>query len=295
MKRERGPSTDSKSPRTESRGGTLYVVGTPIGNLEDVTFRALRVLGEVAVIAAEDTRVTRKLLARYDIHTPLISYHRHSPDRRAEEILAHLERGEDVALVSDAGMPGIADPGHELIVACIAAGYAVVPVPGPTALATSLVVSGLPTDSFVFVGFLPRAASRRRELLRSLAEQPRTLVFFESPHRLVETLQVALEVLGDRRAALVRELTKKFEEVLRGPLSEITETLRGREVIGEATVLIAGATAAPAAPVDVDEAVARVERLVEGGSSMRDAVRAVAEATGLSRRALYEQAQRRRA
>jgi len=270
------------------------VVGTPIGNLEDVTLRALRVLAEVDVIAAEDTRVTRKLLARYEIHTRLISYHRHSPARRREEILARLERGEDVALVSDAGMPGIADPGHDLITGCIAAGCDVVPIPGPTALATSLVISGLPTDAFTFVGFLPRVRSKRRQALRELAEQPRTLVLFESPHRLVTTLEVALEVLGDRRAAVVSELTKKFEEVLRGPLSEMAEILRGREVIGEVTVLIAGGEPAAREAPSMEEGITSVERLVEEGASMRDAVRTVAQETGLSWRALYQQAQRRR-
>jgi len=294
MKRERGASRGSRPPRRESRGGTLYVVGTPIGNLEDVTLRALRVLAEVDVIAAEDTRVTRKLLARHEIHSRLISYHRHSPARRRDEILGRLERGEDVALVSDAGMPGIADPGHDLITACIAAGCDVVPIPGPTALATSLVVSGLPTDGFTFAGFLPRVRSRRRDALRELAGEPRTLVLFESPHRLVTTLETALEVLGDRRAAVVRELTKTFEEVLRGPLSEITETLRRREVIGEVTVLIAGAQPDTGEPPAMEEAIAGVERLVEADTSMRDAVRTVAQETGLSRRALYEQVQRRR-
>jgi len=273
--------------------GVLYVVGTPIGNLEDVTLRALRVLGEVEVIAAEDTRVTRKLLARYDLHTRLISYHRHSPQRRIEEILGRLERGENVALVSDAGMPGIADPGQELIAACIEAGHEVVPIPGPTALATSLAISGLPTDSFLFVGFPPRAAGRRRQALRELVEQPRTLVMFEAPHRLVETLEIAREVLGDRRAVVVRELTKKFEEVLRGPLSEIAATLRGREVIGEATVLIAGGAPAAAQPASLEEAVERAERLVKQGASVRDAARTVAEELGVSRRAVYERMQGR--
>ena len=198
---------------------TLYVVATPIGNLEDVTVRALKVLAEVDLIAAEDTRVTRKLLARYKIHTPLTSYHEHNKVTKLPMLLASL-REQDVALVSDAGMPGVSDPGYELVRAAVEAGYPVVPVPGPSAITSAVAVSGLPVDQFVYLGFLPRRRAARRKLLLSLASETRTLVAFETPHRLAAALQDVLEALGDRRIAVCRELTKMHEEVFRGRVSE---------------------------------------------------------------------------
>jgi len=199
--------------------GTLYVVGTPIGNLEDVSLRALRVLSEVDLIAAEDTRRTRKFLTRYEINTPLTSYHEHNKLTKLDELVSTLQQ-KDVALVSEAGMPGLSDPGYELIEAAIARGIPVVPVPGPSALITALVVSGLPTDSFLFLGFLPRRRKQRRQLLASVARERRTLVAFEAPHRLRASLADLKDVLGDRRIALARELTKMHEEVWRGSLSQ---------------------------------------------------------------------------
>ena len=201
--------------------GRLYVVATPIGNLADITLRALRVLGEVDVIAAEDTRTTRKLLAHHGIRTPLVSYHDHNEAVRTPELLARMEQGERVALVSEAGTPSISDPGYRLVSESIRADIAVEPVPGASALLAAVVVSGLPADAFVFEGFLPRRRAERRRRLSSLAAEPRTLVFFEAPHRLDHSLTDLLEVLGDRQVALCRELTKLYEEVIRGSLSEL--------------------------------------------------------------------------
>ncbi|NJN66561.1 MAG: 16S rRNA (cytidine(1402)-2'-O)-methyltransferase [Chloroflexaceae bacterium] len=202
--------------------GTLYLVATPIGNLEDITLRALRVLREVSLIAAEDTRHTRRLLAHYDIRTPCCSYHEHNKLSRLGEVLAVLAEG-DVALVSDAGTPALSDPGVELVHACIAAGWPVSPLPGPGAPIAALVASGLPTDRFLFVGFLPRRGSDRRDLLARLGRLPVTLVCFEAPHRLRASLADMLAVLGDRRVVVAREMTKLHEEFVRATLSESQE------------------------------------------------------------------------
>jgi len=208
--------------------GILYVVSTPIGNLEDITLRALRVLREVDLIAAEDTRVSRKLLSHYDIHTPLVSYHQHSRGGRAREIAAALKDGKSVALVSDAGTPGISDPGHELIGLCISEGIKVEPVPGPTAMIAALVVSGLGTARFAFEGFPPRAKRDQRKFFAGLKEESRTVCLYEAANRLVGTLETIREELAGRRLAVVREVTKKFEEVLRGDAGIIADQLRRR-------------------------------------------------------------------
>ncbi|GAG31373.1 unnamed protein product, partial [marine sediment metagenome] len=192
----------------------LYVIATPIGNLEDISLRALRLLREVKLIAAEDTRTTRRLLTAYDIKTPLTSYHEHSKRAKLDYILDYLEK-EDLALVSEAGMPGLSDPGYELIVSAIERGISVVPVPGASAVITALVVSGLPTDQFVYVGFLPRRKGQRQRLLNSIAEERRTIVAFETRHRLTEVLNEIEEILGDRRLCVCRELTKVHEEIFR--------------------------------------------------------------------------------
>lgn len=266
--------------------GTLYVVATPIGNLEDITLRALRVLKEVDLIAAEDTRKTLKLLSAYDIHKPLESYHRHSGPGKLERLLEFL-RSRDVAVVSEAGMPGISDPGELLIATAIRQGIAVVPVPGPSAPVTALVVSGLPTDRFLFLGFLPRVRSDRRRLLQSVAGQPYTLVLFEAPHRLVAALADLEETLGDRRAAAARELTKVYEEVVRGRISELRATFDARAPKGEFTLVIGPPEeAAPAeAPAESLETMAR--RLRSEGVSSKEAIRRMMEATGASRRDAY--------
>ena len=220
--------------------GTLYIVATPIGNLEDITLRALRVLKEVDLIAAEDTRHTRALLSRYDIHTRLTSYHEHNELAKARDLAARLERGENVALVSDAGTPTISDPGYRLLQEALKAGISIVPVPGPSALTAVLCASGLPTDRFVFEGFLPAKPGERSERLRSLAEETRTLVFYEAPHRIKETLRDLLEHFGDREAVVAREVTKAHEEFLRGRLSELGAELELREPRGEFTLLVRG-------------------------------------------------------
>lgn len=265
--------------------GTLYVVATPIGNLEDISLRALRVLREARLIAAEDTRATRRLLARYDIATPLTSYFEHNKLAKLEQLLAAVETG-DVALVSEAGMPGISDPGYELVAAAIARGLAVVPVPGPSAVVTALAVSGLPTDQFVYLGFLPRRAAERRRALAEAALEPRTLVAYEAPHRLRASLADALTTLGDRRMAAARELTKLHEEVVRGTVSEVLAHFGQHEPRGEFTLVFAGRPRGEAAP-DPEAARARLVELRRQGHSGREAVDQVAAETGLPRREVY--------
>ncbi|UCH34052.1 MAG: 16S rRNA (cytidine(1402)-2'-O)-methyltransferase [Armatimonadota bacterium] len=271
--------------------GALYVVGTPIGNLEDVTLRALRVLREVDLIAAEDTRVTRKLLARHDIHTPVTSYHENSPPSKLRSLVKRLGEGASIAVVSDAGMPGISDPGADLIAACVAAEIPVVAIPGPTALMTALVLSGLPTDRVVYHGFLPNRRQARRKALEELRERTETMVFYEAPHRIKACLEDMHEILGDRRAAAARELTKVYEEVVRGRLSDLSERFATHRPRGEITLIIEGAAqgGSESAP-PVEDAVTAVRQLVREGTSLRDATRIVAESTGQSRRTLYQAA-----
>ena len=219
----------------------LYVIATPIGNLEDISLRALRLLGEVKLIAAEDTRTTRRLLNAYDIKTQLTSYHEHSKRAKLDYLLDYLEK-EDLALVSEAGMPGLSDPGYELIVAAIGRGISVVPVPGASAVITALVVSGLPTDQFVYLGFLPRRQGQRQRLLSSIADEPRTIVAFETRHRIREALSDIEEMLGDRRLSACRELTKVHEEIFRGRVSQAQEHFA--EPRGEFSLIIEGKTRA---------------------------------------------------
>ena len=264
--------------------GTLYVVGTPIGNLEDISLRALRILRQVDLIAAEDTRTTRKLLARYGIETPLTSYHEHNKLTKLDYLLETL-RQKDVALVSEAGMPGLSDPGYELIRAAIERGIPVVPVPGPSALVTALVVSGLPTDSFVYLGFLPRRREERRRLLESVARERRTLVAFEAPHRLLATLADLKEVLGDRRIAIARELTKVHEEVWRGTTGEALARFEEAPPRGEFTLVIEGAKEAR---WDKDRVRQALRRMLGEGVGTREAVKAVAELAGWPKREVYE-------
>jgi 16S rRNA (cytidine1402-2'-O)-methyltransferase len=266
--------------------GTLYVVGTPIGNLEDISLRALRILGEVSLIAAEDTRKTRKLLTHFKIETPLTSYHEHNKLSKLGELLSTLQQ-KDVALVSEAGMPGLSDPGYELIEAAIARGIPVVPVPGPSALITALVVSGLPTNSFLYLGFLPRRQKERRQVLASVAREKRTLVAFEAPHRLLASLADLKDVLGDRRIVLARELTKLHEEVWRGSVSQALAHFEENSPRGEFTLVIEGAKEERVAWDEerVREALARL--LVEG-MDRKEAVKAVSELAGWPRRKVYK-------
>jgi len=219
----------------------LYVIATPIGNLEDISLRALRLLQEVKLIAAEDTRTTRHLLNAHNIKTPLTSYHEHSKRAKLDYLLNYLEK-EDLALVSEAGMPGLSDPGYELIVAAIERGISVVPIPGASAVITALVVSGLPTDQFLYLGFLPRRKGQRQRLLSSIVDEPRTIVAFETPHRLREALSDIEEILGNRRLSVCRELTKVHEEIFRGRVSQAREHFA--EPRGEFSLVIEGKTRA---------------------------------------------------
>ena len=264
--------------------GTLYLVATPIGNLEDITLRALRVLREASLIAAEDTRHTRTLLTRYDIHTPTTSYFEHNKLAKLDAILAALESG-DVALVSDAGMPGISDPGYELVRAALEGGFPVVPVPGPSAIVAALAASGLPTDAFVYVGFLPRRTGQRREFLESLLAEQRTLVMYEAPHRLLDTLSELLRTLGDRPVAVARELTKIHEEIWRGTVSGAIERFTERTPRGEFTLVVGGASE----PEQWTEEQVRgaLAKLLAAGISARDAASEVAARSGWSKRNLY--------
>lgn len=269
--------------------GKLYIVATPIGNLEDITLRALRVLKEADVIAAEDTRVSRKLLSHYDIHTQMTAYHQHSKGQRSEEIVEMLVEGKTVALVSDAGTPGISDPGHELIALCIAAGVSIESVPGPTAMIPAVVVSGLSTAHFAFDGFPPRKDSDRRAFFRSLSSETRSIVLYESPLRLGKTLQAILRELGDRRISVAREVTKLFEEIFRGSVSEAIEHFAGK-VRGEIVVVIEGGVTEEAIG-DVDALLsARLSELMGSGISERDAVRQCAVELKLPKRVVYAKA-----
>jgi 16S rRNA (cytidine1402-2'-O)-methyltransferase len=224
--------------------GILYVVATPIGNLEDITLRALRVLGSVDLIAAEDTRQTRKLLTHHGISRPLVSFHEHNQQRQALRLLTLLQEGRSIALVTDAGTPGISDPGYALLRALLPHGIPIVPIPGPAAVIAALSVAGLPTDRFVFEGFLPPKGGKRRQRLEALRQEPRTIVLYESPYRILRLLQEIVAHLGaERQVVVARELTKHFEEIQRGTASALLETLQEQPVRGEYTLVIAGCSA----------------------------------------------------
>jgi 16S rRNA (cytidine1402-2'-O)-methyltransferase len=278
--------------------GTLYIVATPIGNLEDITQRALRVLGEVEVIACEDTRRTRTLLNHFGIKTRTISYHEHNERERAVELGKLLEGGKNVAIVSDAGTPLISDPGFRVVNAAIERGITLVPIPGPTAFVAALVASGLPTDQFFFAGFLPARANARRAHLEDLAAIQATLVFYEAPHRIAAALSDALAVLGDRKAALARELTKIHEEIARGNLRELAKRFsQGFATRGEIVLLISGARveesasgaseSASAADVSSRELIARVRQLESEGLNSRMALKKAARELGFKRAEAY--------
>ncbi|MFO7741100.1 MAG: 16S rRNA (cytidine(1402)-2'-O)-methyltransferase [Anaerolineae bacterium] len=266
--------------------GTLYIVGTPIGNLEDITLRALRILREVSLIAAEDTRRARLLTSHYDIDTPTTSYFEGNKLAKLNMVFEALDGG-DVALISEAGMPGLSDPGYELIQAAIQRGYSVVPVPGPTAPVTALVVSGLPTDTFLFLGYLPRRRSRRRRLLDEVAREQHTLVAFETPHRLRDSLADMEAVLGDRPLALCREMTKVYEEIWRGTVSEARSYFAEQEPRGEFTVVIGGVPEEEQR-WDEEQVRAALEDLLAEGVRRPDAAKRVAELSGWDRRAVYQ-------
>jgi 16S rRNA (cytidine1402-2'-O)-methyltransferase len=283
-------SPDRRAP------GVLYVVATPIGNLEDVSARALRVLGEVAIIACEDTRHSARLLSAYSIRTPTISYFEHNEERRTPELIERLQRGESVALVTDAGTPAISDPGYRLVRAALAEGIRVAALPGPSAAVAAISISGLPTDRFTFEGFLPQKASARRNALEALKRESRTMVLFEAARRLIATLGDMESVFGrEREAVVVREITKTFEESVRGTVSELRTHFTAVEPRGEIVIVVAGASAPSTTGVSSPEAhTLTVEELCDAGLSLKDASIVIARLTGTSRREVYQQALARR-
>jgi 16S rRNA (cytidine1402-2'-O)-methyltransferase len=288
---------DSTNGRgTLGPGSSLYLVATPIGNLEDITLRALRVLKEVDVIACEDTRQTKKLLSHYGIQTRTVSYHEHNEMTKAAELIVDLESGAKIALVTDAGMPGISDPGFRLIALAIRHRVPVVPIPGASAFLAALVASGLPTDSFRFSGFLPAKSGQRRKLLESVRESPRTQVFYEAPHRLLETLADVIEVLGsDRHVVVAREVTKLHEEFLRGRAKDVLEQLKARgEVKGEITLLIAKPEARDLRPETSTVALAqRVKQIMsEAKVDEKSALKIVAKERGIGKSEAYREWQK---
>jgi 16S rRNA (cytidine1402-2'-O)-methyltransferase len=283
------PTSDTKSTPSAA-AGTLYVVATPIGNLEDVTLRALKVLGGVAAIAAEDTRHTGKLLTHHGITTRLVSLHEHNERSRVPELIRQLGTGASLALVTDAGTPAVSDPGYRLVSEAVARGIPVVPVPGASAVITALSVAGLPTDSFVFIGFAAKKQGARTRQLQRLAQEPRTLVFYESPRRIIRFLTELRQAMGDRSAVLAREMTKLHEEFLRGPISEILAVLAARPVIkGECTLLVSGSAdaaerRAPSDPASIEDALCAA---LAAGASPSEASRKVSRILGVSRRRVY--------
>jgi 16S rRNA (cytidine1402-2'-O)-methyltransferase len=266
--------------------GLLYVVSTPIGNLEDITYRAVRILKEVKWIACEDTRTTRRLLNHYGISTPTISYHDHNETERAAKLIEQLEEGETGALVSDAGTPLLSDPGYRIVHAAAAAGVRIEALPGPSALLAGLVVSGLPTDQFHFAGFLPPKQGQRRRMLESFADEPATLIFYEAPHRIEETVADIAAVMGERDVVVARELTKMYEEVIRGTAAEIATSLAARdEIRGEFVILIGKADAPAVSEVPIEEV---IEVLIGTGVGRMEAMKTVARERGLSKREVYK-------
>ena len=273
--------------------GVLYLCATPIGNLEDMTYRAVRVLSEVEVIAAEDTRHTRKLLSHFDIHTRLISYHEHNKVARGPEIIEKLIAGQDVAVVSDAGLPGISDPGSDLVALAVQAGIKVVPLPGANAALSALVSSGLDTALFTFIGFLPKNKKKRRELLTHFSASPYTIVLYESPHRIKQTLAELIGAFGDRPAVAARELTKKFEEFIRGTLGSLVTHFAENDPRGEFTLIVGGHKVDQSVEtVKDDQEQLSIEdaviALMESGVSKKDAIKTIAQQRGLPKREVYQ-------
>ena len=275
--------------------GTLYLVGTPIGNLEDITLRALRILKEVDLIACEDTRHTVQLLDHYGIEKMTVSYHEHNELTRAAELIVHLEQGDNIAMVSDAGMPGVSDPGYRLIALAVRHHIKVVPVPGASAFLSALVASGLPTDSFRFSGFLPAKEGARRTLLEAIRQSPRTQIFYEAPHRIVEALRDVVELLGpDRHIVVAREVTKLHEEFLRGRAEDVLATLQKRgEVKGEITLLIGKPDGTEHPQPNGKTVAARVRELMSSDSlDEKTALKQAAKEFGVSKSEAYRELQR---
>ena len=272
--------------------GKLYLCATPIGNLGDITYRAVEMLRAADVIAAEDTRHTRGLLAHYDIHTPMTSYHEHNKEEKGAELIARMRAGENIVCVSDAGLPGIADPGGDLARRAIAEGIPVTPLPGANAALSALICAGLPLDGFTFVGFLPRKEKKRREVLARVAAYPETLIFYEAPHRLKETLAALVAAFGtERRACAARELTKKFEEFRRTTLGDLLAHYREHEPRGEFVLIVAGADENAVSTADAAEEISLTERYaahIAKGLDKKEAMRRTAQELGISRRDVYQ-------
>jgi 16S rRNA (cytidine1402-2'-O)-methyltransferase len=268
--------------------GSLYIVATPIGNLEDITLRAIRILKESDLIAAEDTRHTKHLLDRYNIETQLTSYHDHNKEEKAPVLVARLLEGKSIALVTDAGTPGISDPGYFLINLAIAQMIPIVPIPGATAAIAALSISGLPTNSFVFEGFLPAKQHARQKRLQELSKDERTLIFYEAPHKIVKAVEDIHAIFGDRKAVLTRELTKIHEEAIRGTLSEILHRLNTGTVKGEFTIIVHGASSGPQMN-EIDTAEYLKNLMIHRGMSKKEAVATAAEELGLPKRVLYQE------
>jgi len=267
--------------------GVLYVVATPIGNLGDITYRAIEVLRSVDSVACEDTRQTRKLLEHYGVEKPTLSYHEHNEAERTAELIARLAGGETIALVSDAGMPLVSDPGYRLVRAAVEAGIEIHPIPGPSAALTALAAAGLPTDAFHFAGFLPPKPGQRRKALEALGGEAATLIFYEAPHRILESLEAIEQTLGPRPVVVARELTKLHEEFLRGTAEEIRSRLAARDSIkGEFTILVGKSDRPVADDRPVEDA---VEALIRLGMPRMDAIKQVARERGLSKREVYDQ------
>ncbi|MGC2422572.1 MAG: 16S rRNA (cytidine(1402)-2'-O)-methyltransferase [Candidatus Acidiferrales bacterium] len=280
----------------EAEKGCLYVVATPIGNLEDISLRALRILKEADAIACEDTRQTLKLLSHFEIQKRLISYHEHNEITRAPEIVIELEQGAKIALVSDAGTPAISDPGHRLVNLCLRHGIQVTPVPGASAFVAALAASGMPMEEFVFAGFLPSRPTERRKALRALAAEPRTVALYEAPHRLLESLEDALEILGNRPAVIAREVTKMYEEFVRGHIEDLVAAVQKKPPRGEITLLIAPPDGQPqhaadaANPRSAVPLARHVEEIMnERGVDRKAALKLAARERGLTRREAYKQ------
>ena len=277
---------DNRNNQSTNSGGILYIVGTPIGNLEDITLRALRILKEVDCIAAEDTRTARKLLGRYEIKTPTISYYDAAERQKSRRLVARLNSGESIALISEAGMPGISDPGYRVVAEAISAGIPVVPIPGPSASLAALVVSGLATDRFIFEGFLPRSLSAIKKKLFLLRDEERTSIFYESPRRLLVTLGAVRDVLGGRNVVVARELTKIFEEVIRGTATELIDQLKDREIKGEIVLMVEGRKEKMS--WDHISSSEQIESVIKDlGITRMEAIKLVAGIRGISKSEIY--------
>jgi len=280
-------NSPTNEPDDSDHAGRLYVVGTPIGNPADITLRALTILAQVDLIAAEDTRNTQRLLSYHNLGTSLVSYHEHNEDKRAPELVSRLSKGESIALVSDAGTPTVSDPGYKLITAALAEDIPVVPVPGVSAVTAALSVSGLPTDAFVFIGFPAKKKARRTAQLEALSREPRTIVFYESPKRIKGLLAALLEAMGDRQVVVSREMTKPYEEFLRGRISKVLSILESREQVkGECTLLVAGTGGET--EIDMNSVRADIRELMaDGGAGLGRISRQVADKYNISRQLVY--------